>query len=134
MRDTKKGIKMQSTVRSRVSVIIPTRNRISYLSETLRLLSVQNYPADATEVIVVDDGSEDNTGAVIARACYPFRLVYHRLEGTDDTFWAARPRNAGLRLATGEIIILLDSDIFVNANFISAHVELHTGNGRTSPP
>jgi glycosyltransferase involved in cell wall biosynthesis len=117
-----------------VSVIIPTRSRREYTLETLRLLSDQTHPAHDTEVIVVDDGSTDGTCEAIAANRYPFRLVCHRIESAGEGFWAARPRNAGLRLATGTIVVLLDSDVFVNAGFLAAHVALHTASSATARP
>jgi len=111
--------------RPAVSVIIPARNRKDYLVHTLRLLAEQSYPANDTEVVVVDDGSTDGTQHALAEQRYPFRLVYHRLDTAGTVFWAARPRNAGLRRATGPLAVLLDSDILVGAGFIAAHVALH---------
>jgi glycosyltransferase involved in cell wall biosynthesis len=113
------------TLAPSVSVIIPTRNRREYTLEALRLLSDQTYPAYDTEVIVVDDGSADGTREALAANRYPFQIVYHRIESASEAFWAARPRNAGLRLATGTIVVLLDSDVFVNTGFLAAHVALH---------
>jgi glycosyltransferase involved in cell wall biosynthesis len=113
------------TRRPAVSIIIPTRNRKDYLVHTLRLLAEQTYPADDTEVVVVDDGSADGTQEALAQQSYPFRLVCHRIDSAGTVFWAARPRNAGLQRATGALAVLLDSDIFVNAGFVAAHVDLH---------
>jgi glycosyltransferase involved in cell wall biosynthesis len=123
-----------ATATPSVSVIIPTRNRREYTLEALRLLSDQTHPAHDTEVIVVDDGSADGTREAIAGTRYPFRMVCHRIESAGEAFWAARPRNAGLRLATGSVVVLLDSDVFVNAGFLAAHVALHAARPAGSRP
>lgn len=109
-----------------VSVIIPARDRKDYVLQMLCLLSEQTHPAQDIEVIVVDDGSTDGTREAIAERRLPFRMTCHSLGSAGMAFWAARPRNAGLRLATGAVAVLLDSDVFVNAGFVAAHVALHT--------
>jgi hypothetical protein len=117
-----------------VSVIIPSRNRRPFVTETLDLLARQTYPAARTEVVVVDDGSSDDTASAVKGRSYPFKLRYLRLEPPDEIFWAARPRNAGLRAAGGEVSIFIDSDVFVNAGFVEAHIKLHGAGGPSSRP
>jgi cellulose synthase/poly-beta-1,6-N-acetylglucosamine synthase-like glycosyltransferase len=48
-----------------VSVVIPTRNRVDLLSDALGSLVEQDYPADRYEILVVDDGSIDDTPSVV---------------------------------------------------------------------
>jgi len=87
-----------------VSVIIPTFNR----GRTLRraILSVLNQEYADLEVLVMDDGSTDNTPDVMAAITDP-RVTYVRLETNRG---ASRARNAGLRLAKGAFIAFQDSD------------------------
>lgn len=86
----------------RVSVIIPVFNLAPYVAETLDSLFRQTY-ADF-EAIVVNDGSTDRT----EEALEPFRgrIVYRRQENRG----VMAARNAGLRIARGELIALLDGD------------------------
>ena len=85
-----------------VSVVIPTWNRAKTLPRALDSVLAQRLPAH--EIIVVDDGSSDETPELIASR-YP-RIVY--LSQTNQGVSAAR--NRGIRAATGEWIALLDSD------------------------
>jgi glycosyltransferase involved in cell wall biosynthesis len=117
-----------------VSIVIPARNRGPYVVETLGLLAEQTFPAARTEVVLVDDGSSDGTAALVGQRDYPFELRIERLAPTQEPFWAARPRNAGLRAARAEIVVLLDSDVFVNQRFVEAHVRLHANRPTGAPP
>jgi len=85
-----------------VSIIIPVFNCEKYLAEAVA--SVADQSASVKEIIVVDDGSTDNTPAV-ARGCG--RLVrYFR----QDNRGPAAARNRGLELAGGNIVGFLDAD------------------------
>lgn len=85
-----------------VSVIIPTYNRADSLPEALETVLSQQPTPD--EVIVVDDGSRDNTRAVLAGYEGRIRAVHQENAG------AAAARNAGMTLATGDWLAFLDSD------------------------
>lgn len=85
-----------------VSVIIPTYNRADMVTDAVK--SVLAQTVDDVEVIVVDDGSTDDTAKVLA----PFmdRIVYLRTENQGT----AGARNTGMRAARGDYIAYLDSD------------------------
>jgi glycosyltransferase involved in cell wall biosynthesis len=85
-----------------VSVIIPTFNQAAYLPEAIESVLAQDYPD--LELIVVDDGSTDETPEVIAS--YRDQLTHIR----QDNQGAAAALNAGLRVARGEMICWLSSD------------------------
>ena len=87
----------------KVSVVIPTYNRVSLLGRALDSVLKQTRPPD--EVIVVDDGSTDDTRARVA-VNYP-NVVYLPLPARAGV---SRARNAGIKAARGEWIALLDSD------------------------
>ena len=85
-----------------VSVIIPTYNRAGTVSDAIDSVLSQVPPPD--EVIVVDDGSTDNTRAVLAG--YGDRIIaIHRENGG-----AGAARNTGIARATGDWLAFLDSD------------------------
>jgi glycosyltransferase involved in cell wall biosynthesis len=86
----------------RVSVIIPTHNRSKLLRVAVESVLAQTYPA--IEIIVVDDGSTDDTAAVIAE--YAGRVTY--IEQANAGVAAAR--NTGFRASSGEFINFLDDD------------------------
>lgn len=89
---------------SLVSVIIPCYNTAVYLAEAVDSALRQTY-ADF-EVIVIDDGSTDNTSEVMARFSSDNRLCYHYQ--SNEGLSAAR--NKGIKLANGSFIALLDAD------------------------
>ena len=92
-----------------ISVIIPTWNRGELLRSTLAALAAQTLEPERFEVIVVDDGSTDATGAIVAEtaARVLFRLLYHRMPVNGGPVLA---RNQGARLARAEIFAFTDSD------------------------
>lgn len=87
-----------------MSVVLPTFNRASSLPRAISSVLAQTY-ADL-ELIVVDDGSTDETAAVAARID-DRRFSYLRLT---ERGGAAKARNAGIRAAAGELIAFQDSD------------------------
>jgi glycosyltransferase involved in cell wall biosynthesis len=86
---------------ARVSVVIPCFNQGHYLAEAIESVAAQTHPA--AELIVVDDGSLDNSSEVAAR--YP---TVQRLRQPNRGVAAAR--NAGLALAGGSLVVFLDAD------------------------
>jgi glycosyltransferase involved in cell wall biosynthesis len=84
-----------------VSVIIPCYRQAQYLGEAIESVLAQTYPH--LEVIVVDDGSDDNVGAIASR--YPgVRCIREQNSGP------AAARNAGIRNSNGDFLIFLDAD------------------------
>lgn len=88
------------------SIVIPTYNRAKFIRNTIDSVLVQTY--DNFEVIVIDDGSTDNT-AEIVRSIKDPRLSYHLKENGER----AVARNFGARKAKGHYINFLDSDDYV---------------------
>lgn len=85
-----------------VSVVIPTYNQSQYLGQAIA--SALNQTRPPLEIIVVDDGSTDDTPAVLAGYGDRIRSVRQANAGV------AAARNAGLGLASGDLLALLDSD------------------------
>lgn len=88
-----------------VSVVIPTYNRADLLRETLASVMAQDFPASDLEVIVVDDGSTDNTAQSVRAFDRPIHYLQQQNSGRP-----AVARNAGVRAARGRYIAFLDSD------------------------
>lgn len=86
----------------RVSCVVPVFNGDRFLAETLDSIIAQSQPP--FEIIVVDDGSIDDTPDVVAR--YRERVRYQRQENAGP----GAARNAGLHLANGDLIGFLDAD------------------------
>ncbi|GAB3930913.1 glycosyltransferase family 2 protein [Mucilaginibacter myungsuensis] len=96
-----------------VSIIIPTYNREAILPSAIESALAQTYTN--TQIIVVDDGSVDNTAEMIKK--YP-QVEYHIIEHGGQ----AAARNRGLEVAKGEFITTLDSDDVWQPEFLSTCV------------
>lgn len=90
--------------RRSVSVIVPTYNRANYIGEAIDSLMVQDIADCDLEIIVVDDGSKDNTEEVVRS--YGERVRYIRQENQG----VGVARNRGIEEARGEWVAFLDSD------------------------
>jgi glycosyltransferase involved in cell wall biosynthesis len=88
---------------SKVSVVIPTYNRAHLLCEAIESVLAQSYTG--FELIVVDDGSTDNTEEVVRSIADP-RVKYVKQANGGPSV----ARNTGVRTATGEFVAFLDSD------------------------
>ena len=84
-----------------ISVIIPTYNRASLLQRAIESVLAQSHPAD--EIIVVDDGSTDETQALIETQYSQITLVKQNNKGVSAA------RNTGITKARGDWFCLLDS-------------------------
>lgn len=93
----------------KVSIIIATYNRYEILSKTLAALTHQTYPNELMEIIIVDDGSNDEIFQVIKK--YETKLNLRYCRQPDTGFKVSAARNMGLQIAKGEAIILIDADI-----------------------
>lgn len=100
-----------------VSVVIPTYNRAHMIGETLNSVLAQTYRS--FEIIVVDDGSADNTPEVLAHYGPP--VHYMRCE---NNIGKAAARNTGIRIARGDYIALLDSDDLWLPNKLQAQMDV----------
>lgn len=98
---------------SKVSVIIPCFNAAAYIGETLGSVFAQTWPN--VEVIVVDDGSTDNSAAVI-KGFGSTKLIFQDRRG------AAAARNRGWAEASGDFIQFLDADDIIDPDKISLQV------------
>nr|WP_295869914.1 glycosyltransferase [uncultured Chitinophaga sp.] len=107
-----------------ISVIIPTYNRAYLLDYTLMSINAQTVDKSLFEVIIVDDGSSDNTRETVSKYQHDFRLKY--LFQEDDGYRVATARNLGIANAEGEILLFIDSGIVLDPGCISAHLASHT--------
>ncbi|MHC1713401.1 MAG: glycosyltransferase family 2 protein [Solidesulfovibrio sp.] len=95
----------------RVSVVIPAFNAGATLPGTLAALGRQTLPAEAVEVIVVDDGSTDDTSGKAAG--FPVKLLRQPHQGP------AVARNAGVAAARGDIVVFTDADCEPAPDFLA---------------
>lgn len=109
------------TFSQKVSIIIPSYNSANTIFGTLVTINNQilsERERDLIEVIVVDDGSTDDTKSRILQQNYNFSLKYIRQANAGRS----SARNVGVKNATGETLIFLDSDVLLEKNFVREHV------------
>ena len=90
-----------------ISVIIPAYNVALYLSQCIENIKYQSYKN--IEIIVVDDGSIDDTAKIAAQ--YPVKLIRQQNKGVSAA------RNVGLQNATGQYVHFMDPDDLISLNF-----------------
>jgi glycosyltransferase involved in cell wall biosynthesis len=113
----------QETGRPEVSVVIPAYNRGPLVRRMLEQLTRQDVPAGSFEVIVSDDGSSDDTEAVVREFADRLRVGYHFQE--DLGMRVGLARNEGARLASGEILVFLDAGAMVGPDYVRRHRDAH---------
>lgn len=97
----------------RISIIIPTYNRKEQLRNCLDSICKQNLPEGFFEIIVVDDGSTDDTEKFI-KSYKSLEIKYLR----QNNKGAASARNTGIIYSVGEYVCFIDSDIILEKNCI----------------
>jgi glycosyltransferase involved in cell wall biosynthesis len=94
----------------KISVIIPTYNEERYVGQCIQSVRRQNYPADLVEIIVVDNGSTDDTLAI----CEGSADLVLRHPGIR----VGAMRNRGAQTATGQIVAFLDADCIADEDWL----------------
>ncbi|ELS02210.1 glycosyl transferase [Xenococcus sp. PCC 7305] len=100
----------------RVSVIIPTYNNAQYLA--IAIDSVLNQTYHNYEIIIIDDGSTDNTVEILEQYQDKIHYIYQKNQGVSAA------RNKGISLAKGELIAFLDADDIFMAHKLEKQVEV----------
>ena len=106
-----------------VSVIVPTYNRWPILRETLAALAEQTWRD--LEVIVVDDGSTDDTWERLAEWGREHNSRLRLTPLHQENLKPGRARNLGLRHATGDLVVFLGDDTVPDPGLVAAHVARH---------
>ncbi len=101
-------------IKGLVSIIIPTFNRANCIVEAIHSAKSQTY--HAKEIIVVDDGSCDDTARLVSQIK---GIQYHYQQNQGH----GAARNHGLRVASGEYIAALDSDDLWDEDFVATSIE-----------
>jgi glycosyltransferase involved in cell wall biosynthesis len=111
-----------------LSVVVPVYNDPEGVRTTLESLTTQTCPAEVYEVLVVDNGSEDDTRAVIGEYCdrYP-DLVTLLVEDEIQSSYAAR--NRGIENARGSLVSFIDADVSVEPTWVESVVASHRRHG-----
>lgn len=107
------------------SFVIPCYNFGKYLAEAINSALNQTYKN--IEVIVVDDGSVDNTKEVASRFGDQITYIYQCNGGLSSA------RNTGIRHSTGDWILCLDADDWISPLYTKEAIKLITSHGNTDP-
>lgn len=102
---------------SKVSIIIPAHNEEAVIGEKLENTSALDYPFDKFEIIVVSDGSSDNTNEIVEAFQSDCQVNFIKIEQRQGK---ANALNVGLQHATGEVIVFSDSSIMLAADALRA--------------
>ncbi|MEK7528786.1 MAG: glycosyltransferase family 2 protein [Patescibacteria group bacterium] len=106
-----------------LSVVIPTYNRSAILRRCLQSLSTQHMDKGQYEVIVVDDGSDDDTQQMVQQisknAPYDLRYFFQKNQGQGVA------RNFGVEQARGDIVLFLGDDVFPDPDCLKEHLRVH---------
>jgi len=104
-----------------LSVIICTYNRADLLKQVLESLRSQTLPQSEFEIILIDDGSSDNTREIVEsfQSCLPLKYFYQRNAGL------ASAKNHGIFAAHGRIVLFLDDDDIATPTLLEEHLKTH---------
>lgn len=105
--------------RMRLSIVVPVYNVEAFLRKCVDSLLAQNLPVTDYEIILVDDGSTDSCGPMcdaFAAEHGNIRVIHQQNRGLSGA------RNSGLAAATGQYILFVDSDDFLNPNVLGTLV------------
>jgi len=97
-----------------ISILVPAFNQGRYLSRCIRSLLNQSEPKEDYEIVVIDDGSDDNTDQVLDA----FSTVVRAFR-QETNLGLPSALNVGLDRARGEFIVRVDADDFVNEFFLT---------------
>jgi len=112
-------------IRPYLSIVIPTYNRAEQLDNALAHLFEQEVAHESFEVIVVDDGSMDETDKVLKawKAKWPQLQSLHQANSGQAT-----ARNRGIKKAVGQVILFGQDDIYASPGFLAEHIRFHQEN------
>ena len=96
----------------KVSVIVPVYNSCEYIGTTLD--SIINQDFEDFEVIVIDDGSSDNSLEIIEEKLSKSNISHNIVH--QDNYGVSCARNRGIELARGEYIVFFDADDYIHKN------------------
>ncbi|MBE6499273.1 MAG: glycosyltransferase [Methanobrevibacter thaueri] len=100
----------------KVSVIVPVFNASKYISKTLNSILSQDF--DSFEIIVIDDGSTDNSLEIIEKTLkntqIPHNIIHQKNSGVSIA------RNAGIQESNGDYLVFIDADDYVTKDHLSS--------------
>lgn len=109
-----------------ISIVIPTRNNGSTIKHTLEPLFNQSISNTNYEIVVIDNGSDDNTSQVLEQLRSTHNnLLWFKEKQLGRTF----ARNRGIKESSGKIVLFMDDDIHVDEDHLENHLRYHVEAG-----
>src|SRR5882724_2173579 len=105
----------------KISIVLPAFNRKETLRVCLAALAFQTLPESLWEVIVVDDGSTDDSESFCLSLQLPYTLRYLRQANAG----AGAARRAGVEAAHGEFVLLCNDDTVASSTLLAEHLRVH---------
>ncbi len=109
-----------------LSVIIPTFNRCRSLERSLDALSEQTLSKDRYDIIIVSDGSNDETDAMVSTRMSHSDIIYLKQKNSGPSV----ARNYGVTHAPNELLVFVDDDIEPCHSFLQSHLAYHERDNR----
>ena len=115
-------------MKPKASIIVPAYNAEKFISETLKSVRKQTVPLSDFELILINDGSTDNTSEIIEREIFGMNnfLFLNR----DKNLGQAASTNQGINSSSGKYIILLDADDLLEPNAVESTLRFMERNPR----
>lgn len=104
---------MQNNVTPEISIIVPVYNVEKYINRCLK--TIQNQTFTDFEVLIINDGTKDNSAAIAQKFCDTDKrfFLYHKTNGG-----LSDSRNYGLEKAKGNYVVFIDSDDYLDKNYL----------------
>lgn len=130
-----------------VSILVPAHNEAVVIEETIRALSNQDYPKNCYEIIVVNDGSTDDTGQIVENIANEIEnLICHEVPIGEGGKGKSRTLNIGMKIARGTLVAVFDADntpepdclrllvatLLDDANLVAVNAKVRTRNRDTN--
>jgi GT2 family glycosyltransferase len=114
---------LQLAAEQTVTVVVPVYNRVDLLHRTLSGLVASTYPKDLFDVVVADDGSEEDVAAAVAELGDQLRVSVVRQEHLG--YGAGRARNLGAASSDAAVLVFIDADCIPDPDLLTRHAQWH---------
>jgi len=105
---------------AKVSIVIPTYNRLPRLKQVIAAIERQDYPLEDIEVVIISDGSTDGTDEYLSSSKTPLHIRFVPQANAGP----AAARNNGIRNAQSNIVLFLDDDVIPSPKLVAEHMRL----------
>lgn len=104
-----------------ISIIIPTRNRATYLIDAINGIYQNEFPLNQFEVLVIDNGSTDETASLCLNLKDKYSNLKYFIETQNGLHYG---RHKGLKESKGEILIFIDDDVIVSLHWLKTYLDI----------